>query len=138
MDCERRGRRPRETTPSRMSPPPARLAARGSAEASALPVISAHAQPWGYCGGYYAWFRCLPPRRLAFGHPPTILVPSACTGRPPGSAALPGRSPPRPVAPLRMPRASETRGRSEEHTSELQSHSDLVCRLLLEKKKKKK
>src|SRR6266540_6809033 len=28
--------------------------------------------------------------------------------------------------------------RSEEHTSELQSHHDLVCRLLLEKKKKKK
>src|SRR5260221_7298825 len=28
-------------------------------------------------------------------------------------------------------------GRSEEHTSELQSHSDLVCRLLLEKKKKR-
>src|SRR5436190_11694217 len=28
--------------------------------------------------------------------------------------------------------------RSEEHTSELQSHSDLVCRLLLEKKKQKK
>src|SRR5438132_7885309 len=28
--------------------------------------------------------------------------------------------------------------RSEEHTSELQSHSDLVCRLLLEKKKNKK
>src|SRR5947207_12626154 len=30
----------------------------------------------------------------------------------------------------------EIRQRSEEHTSELQSHSDLVCRLLLEKKKK--
>src|SRR5688572_32558204 len=29
-------------------------------------------------------------------------------------------------------------GRSEEHTSELQSQSNLVCRLLLEKKKKKK
>src|SRR5438034_4387675 len=28
--------------------------------------------------------------------------------------------------------------RSEEHTSELQSHSDLVCRLLLEKKKTRK
>src|SRR5260221_7799461 len=28
------------------------------------------------------------------------------------------------------------RKRSEEHTSELQSHSDLVCRLLLEKKKR--
>src|SRR5437588_5341459 len=33
---------------------------------------------------------------------------------------------------------SRGRTRSEEHTSELQSHSDLVCRLLLEKKKKKK
>src|SRR5438034_5132692 len=30
---------------------------------------------------------------------------------------------------------STKRARSEEHTSELQSHSDLVCRLLLEKKK---
>src|SRR5438034_5376965 len=29
----------------------------------------------------------------------------------------------------------ERSDRSEEHTSELQSHSDLVCRLLLEKKK---
>src|SRR5437773_8136192 len=29
------------------------------------------------------------------------------------------------------------RTRSEEHTSELQSHHDLVCRLLLEKKKKR-
>src|SRR5476649_2140565 len=31
--------------------------------------------------------------------------------------------------------SSTARRRSEEHTSELQSHSDLVCRLLLEKKK---
>src|SRR2546430_3106782 len=30
-----------------------------------------------------------------------------------------------------------TKARSEEHTSELQSQSNLVCRLLLEKKKKK-
>src|SRR5438034_3323438 len=36
-----------------------------------------------------------------------------------------------------LPRADRRCGRSEEHTSELQSHSDLVCRLLLEKKKKK-
>src|SRR5438132_3334587 len=34
-------------------------------------------------------------------------------------------------------RARNLQKRSEEHTSELQSHSDLVCRLLLEKKKKK-
>src|SRR5438874_2847109 len=34
--------------------------------------------------------------------------------------------------------AATRRGRSEEHTSELQSRRDLVCRLLLEKKKKTK
>src|SRR5436190_18646117 len=45
-----------------------------------------------------------------------------------GAPRLP---PPRPVD-------AHTVSRSEEHTSELQSHSDLVCRLLLEKKKKKK
>src|SRR5256885_3898904 len=33
-------------------------------------------------------------------------------------------------------RSRERRGRSEEHTSELQSPCNLVCRLLLEKKKK--
>src|SRR5260221_7150839 len=32
-------------------------------------------------------------------------------------------------------KACHSHDRSEEHTSELQSHSDLVCRLLLEKKK---
>src|SRR5260221_8594433 len=35
-------------------------------------------------------------------------------------------------------RQSLCSARSEEHTSELQSHSDIVCRLLLEKKKKNK
>src|SRR5437667_5527064 len=45
-----------------------------------------------------------------------------------------------PHAPARLPgpllrRLGVERGRSEEHTSELQSHHDLVCRLLLEKKK---
>src|SRR5256885_11243253 len=38
--------------------------------------------------------------------------------------------------PWRLSEASNT-GRSEEHTSELQSPCNLVCRLLLEKKKKK-
>src|SRR5258708_28914470 len=42
-------------------------------------------------------------------------------------------------APGRPPRTSpRTWGRSEEHTSELQSPDHLVCRLLLEKKKKKR
>src|SRR2546427_7742358 len=42
---------------------------------------------------------------------------------------------------LTRPRGGRVRDlvrRSEEHTSELQSQSNLVCRLLLEKKKKKK
>src|SRR5438874_5880719 len=38
----------------------------------------------------------------------------------------------------RSPFSSPWRRRSEEHTSELQSRRDLVCRLLLEKKKRKK
>src|SRR2546430_6543461 len=36
-----------------------------------------------------------------------------------------------------VPMHGKTSTRSEEHTSELQSQSNLVCRLLLEKKKKK-
>src|SRR2546427_12839824 len=39
---------------------------------------------------------------------------------------------------LQRQRAHAQHIRSEEHTSELQSQSNLVCRLLLEKKKKKK
>src|SRR2546425_4410960 len=37
---------------------------------------------------------------------------------------------------ITLPGSSESHGRSEEHTSELQSLAYLVCRLLLEKKKK--
>src|SRR2546421_1134204 len=39
------------------------------------------------------------------------------------------------LQPLSVILQSQGAGRSEEHTSELQSRSDLVCRLLLEKKK---
>src|SRR2546422_8267068 len=44
----------------------------------------------------------------------------------------------RPRARERRPRDGGAGGRSEEHTSELQSRLHLVCRLLLEKKKKKR
>src|SRR5206468_5793392 len=40
------------------------------------------------------------------------------------------------LVPFDDPEAIAAKTRSEEHTSELQSRSDLVCRLLLEKKKK--
>src|SRR5215204_3554612 len=60
--------------------------------------------------------------------------------RPPRSTLFPDTTlfrprpwPPRSPCPRRRARAPVPR--SEEHTSELQSHSDLVCRLLLEKKK---
>src|SRR5688500_19582819 len=44
-----------------------------------------------------------------------------------------------PSLPARLTRTNQTRvTRSEEHTSELQSPCNLVCRLLLEKKQKKK
>src|SRR5688572_31412775 len=58
---------------------------------------------------------CWPIRKLSQAKTPSKLVASALEVRP--------------VPPRR---------RSEEHTSELQSQSNLVCRLLLEKKKKKK
>src|SRR2546427_5365467 len=45
--------------------------------------------------------------------------------------------PPRGVGGQRLTRLLPRSSRSEEHTSELQSQSNLVCRLLLEKKKKK-
>src|SRR5215211_8139136 len=60
--------------------------------------------------------------------------------RPPRSTLFPYttlfRSTWRAGRPGRLCHRSCSPGRSEEHTSELQSHSDLVCRLLLEKKKK--
>src|SRR5437588_3863611 len=42
--------------------------------------------------------------------------------------------PPHAAAPMPWAQEHSKSARSEEHTSELQSHSDLVCRLLLEKK----
>src|SRR5260221_14135885 len=63
-----------------------------------------------------------PPRSTLF--PYTTLFRSLV------AAAAVGRVHLRP-GPYALPAAH----RSEEHTSELQSHSDLVCRLLLEKKK---
>src|SRR6266496_5619344 len=62
--------------------------------------------------------------------------------RPPRSTLFPyttlfrSRRPGRGAVPAPMPRGGGP-ARSEEHTSELQSRRDLVCRLLLEKKNKK-
>src|SRR5436305_2267595 len=68
-----------------------------------------------------------PPRSTLF--PYTTLFRSSHQVQHPGTAE--GRQPPPPD----RGRASLVR-RSEEHTSELQSRPHLVCRLLLEKKKK--
>src|SRR5262249_56737614 len=80
-----------------------------------------------------------PPRSTLF--PYTTLFRSS-----PGDTPPPGRTVPRPRSRSRWGReacatarapAWTLRPRSEEHTSELQSLTNLVCRLLLEKKKKK-
>src|SRR5271163_5050503 len=63
-----------------------------------------------------------PPRSTLFPYT-TLFRSPAC--------ARPGGGPPRGLAQGQMGRRQ---CRSEEHTSELQSRSDLVCRLLLEKK----
>src|SRR2546425_5487538 len=63
-----------------------------------------------------------------------------CPDKPPPSRRTPPRFRGRPSASWASARPSSDRGalRSEEHTSELQSLAYLVCRLLLEKKKKNK
>src|SRR5574340_300748 len=65
-----------------------------------------------------------PPRSTLFPYTTLFRSRDNCGQRLPGARAE--RRLPAPV------------GRSEEHTSELQSPKDLVCRLLLEKKKEKK
>src|SRR5947207_11491968 len=70
------------------------------------------------------------PRRARLRAPASPGGPRPPTGRAPTRAAVWDRGAP-------APRRTDA-PRSEEHTSELQSHSDLVCRLLLEKKKKHK
>src|SRR5436190_14021857 len=54
----------------------------------------------------------------------------------PNLSATPGSHQTGSTAILVTETSPASRWRSEEHTSELQSHSDLVCRLLLEKKKR--
>src|SRR2546422_9613145 len=71
-----------------------------------------------------------PPRSTLF--PYTTLFRSLFSDR-----HLPDRVCRRLVAAVAAAALTRGRGRSEEHTSELQSRLHLVCRLLLEKKKKK-
>src|SRR5690606_39676450 len=80
------------------------------------------------------------PRRRCTG-PHTPTAPLASSSSWPCSAPMcrgPCRSDP-PASPAccaTCPASAGSAGRSEEHTSELQSRENLVCRLLLEKKKK--
>src|SRR2546427_1319879 len=75
-----------------------------------------------------------PPRSTLF--PYTTLFRSSTTGRASRRSARTRRGPLRPISSNDSPSVTcVTHTRSEEHTSELQSQSNLVCRLLLEKKK---
>src|SRR2546425_9171010 len=79
-----------------------------------------------------------PPNFPPFPYPPLFRSPAA----PPFASAptLAEVIPPIAItgSPAGASRASAANPRSEEHTSELQSLAYLVCRLLLEKKKKKR
>src|SRR5947207_5697865 len=72
-----------------------------------------------------------PPRSTLFPYTTLFRSPksAACWSPATPATAMPRGSPSHAVV------ANCALERSEEHTSELQSHSDLVCRLLLEKKK---
>src|SRR6267143_3057741 len=72
-----------------------------------------------------------PPRSTLFPYT-TLFRSRRRRGRRPGGSGCRARRRPSPGRPSRVPPP-----RSEEHTSELQSQFHLVCRLLLEKKKKK-
>src|SRR2546427_5160917 len=76
-----------------------------------------------------------PPRSTLF--PYTTLFRSAASA-PTTPTTWPTRPPAVPIRPpvVQAPPLPVPIRRSEEHTSELQSQSNLVCRLLLEKKKK--
>src|SRR2546422_4490137 len=78
-----------------------------------------------------------PPRSTLFPYT-TLFRSRAVDPAPGGGARRPHRRRPHPLQGPRPP-VARRRGdaaRSEEHTSELQSRLHLVCRLLLEKKKK--
>src|SRR2546427_4845109 len=71
-----------------------------------------------------------PPRSTLFPYTTLFRSPSRRWTRSPSRTPPWSRKPPPPPIPCRSRPM-----RSEEHTSELQSQSNLVCRLLLEKKK---
>src|SRR5215211_8956846 len=88
----------------------------------------------GDCVFYVFFFFFLmirrPPRSTLFPYT-TLFRSRPCRGARPAAVRC------RPAGGRRRAgRRAVRAARSEEHTSELQSHSDLVCRLLLEKKKK--
>src|SRR5579883_3616701 len=75
-----------------------------------------------YCSLFFFFLMIRrPPRSTLFPYTTLFRSPARCRA---ANSQSPERSP------------VNTRPRSEEHTSELQSRENLVCRLLLEKKKK--
>src|SRR5207253_8442773 len=87
----------------------------------ALPIFSVSVTPWASTGTFFV-----------------KSVPVKVVGVPPPGVVA--EAPPLPLSLVLLQAAASTprTTRSEEHTSELQSRGHLVCRLLLEKKKKKK
>src|SRR2546422_6042102 len=110
--------------------PPPRLT-RPRAPASPPTVTASRAGIGAAAGGSVAGARC----SADVAHPPILL--STSESAPKSRRSAQSRGVGRKATQMRRIRsATSRRERSEEHTSELQSRLHLVCRLLLEKKKK--
>src|SRR5260221_5454663 len=102
-------------TPWRSPSPSGRGAAQGAPEASRRHSMNTAAGPWTDRVDRADWDRITSQvNEHGCALTPQLMIPAECE---------------------RISKLYDSHGRSEEHTSELQSHSDLVCRLLLETKK---
>src|SRR5690606_40374874 len=107
---------------------------------TSVPSVAQYAFPVSflYCHAAHRDLHSFPTRRSSDLDRPARHAPHSPIGERAGSASPTAGSPARPAPGLHpcSPRSTPDRTRSEEHTSELQSRENLVCRLLLEKKKR--
>src|SRR3954466_1046120 len=122
--------RPRPSHRGARACPPLRLAPTCARTLGGGAHVGAVSGRWAGSGARVRSFFFLmirrPPRSTLFPY-----TRSSDLSGPSSARSATGRRPPT----ARSPGGSGWRPRSEEHTSELQSHDNIVCRLLLEKKK---
>src|SRR5574343_1391742 len=119
---------------------PTTTAAKGrNWPATPTPPFSSTGWSWnGWCA-LKAWWSAWTRPKATPTSTAARWIPGSAPGPAPKARSYRGGAPWWPTPPNTARNSCSThRARSEEHTSELQSHHDLVCRLLLEKKKTQK